>query len=159
MGMRKKWRATRLVLKEGLEAAFRANPDHVDNCRPRTYYGRFVQGLLMEAVKGKAVSIRMVMSLVDEEAPRNENPDEYEKEVLDWNEDGVWETMPQPEKPEEPDRPGDDRHSPEKRELKRRLERLMAGNEADQARARHIMQAALSGNFDLPAAPRTAQPP
>jgi hypothetical protein len=151
--MRKKRRHMRAILKEGLEAALRADPQVLEKCTPKTNYGALVRGLVQEAVKGKTTPLRTLMSLIDWEPPQagsEASEDVSDDGPWDWNADGVWETMPDPgpepkdeaEKDEtnEDDLYVDDRWPDGPRaELRRRLRLLMSGNEADRARARAII--------------------
>jgi len=140
-GIRARCRQMRAMLQEGVEAALRADPDMLERCNPKTGAGRYVRALVLEAGKGKMTAMKTVLSLLDWE------PDEDDFEASqaisdgtrwDWSADGVWETMPEAKATEEyvaddrwPDGP--------QAELKRRLERLLQGNEADQARAQAII--------------------
>jgi hypothetical protein len=153
-GIRKKRRHMRAILREGLEAALRADPQVLENCTPKTGYGRIVRGLVLEAGNAKTTPLKTLMSLIDWEPPAG--GDTSSEEVLDdgpwdWNADGVWETMPEPrlsdddeedgkEETDEDDLYVDDRWPDGPRaELERRLRLLMTGNEADRARAQAIM--------------------
>src|ERR1700733_15096885 len=106
MGIKKRWRHMQVVLKEGVEAAMRADCEVMETCKPKSIAGAFVRGLVLEAAKGKAISIRTVMSLVvwQPDAKESEDAADVAEEHLDWSDDGVWLTMPEAApKPEEPD--------------------------------------------------------
>lgn len=140
-GIRTKRRKVRAILRDGVEAALRADAEVLENCKPKTPMGRIVRGLVLEAGKGRMTAFKALMSLVDSEpdAPDSEDAQALADEpAWDWSADGVWETMPEAKATEEyvaddrwPDGP--------QAELKRRLERLLQGNEADQARAQVII--------------------
>jgi hypothetical protein len=147
-GIRLKRRRMKLDLKDGLEAALRANPEVLDTCKPKTCLGRLICGMVLEASKGKTTSLRQVMALLDWVPP--EPTEEFRKEAWDWNEDGVWETMPEAEPAGEP---VEEEDGPAKKELHRRLTRLLEGNAADQARAMTIIEALSSEKLEDASAP------
>src|SRR5579862_2941371 len=145
-GMRARRRHSRSILKEGVEAALRANPEVLEKCKPKTGYGALVRGLVLEAAKCKATPLKTLMSLIDWE------PDEDEEdgaEILeegrrDWSPEGVWETMPEPE-PAPDSRAAHEAGERARAELKRRLTRLVeAGQHEHVAR---IAEAIRSGNY------------
>jgi hypothetical protein len=154
--MRARWRKTRAILKEGLEAALRADPKVLEHCVPRTGAGLIVRGLVLEAGKGRTTSLKTLMSLIDWEPENGEAdlaaiPDETQ---WDWNEEGIWETLPEPAP--EPGAAAPE-EGPAKKELRRRITRLMEAG--DYERVARIMEAAVSGNYDGPdgaGAPSTA---
>jgi len=98
-GIRKKRRHMRAILKEGLEAALRADPDVLETCKPKTAYGRIICGLVLEAAKCKATPLKTLMSLIDWQ-PHEDDEDFVETDdetPWDWSPDGTWLTMPEPE--------------------------------------------------------------
>src|SRR5438445_6418223 len=129
-GIRAKRRALRAILREGLEAALRADPEVLEKCKPRTGAGRVVRGLVLEAGKGKTTPLKTLMSLVDWEEGA-ESEEIVDETHWDWSPEGVWETMPEAEPESEL---AEEEEGPAKQELRHRFERLMGGNEADQAR-------------------------
>jgi hypothetical protein len=141
-GIRAKRRHLRAIFKEGLEAALRADPAVLEKCTPKTGAGLFVRGLVLEAGKGKTTSIRTLMSLVDWE------PDENDEEILDetrwdWNAEGAWDTMPEAG-PEESE-PAEEEEGPAKKELRRRLNRLIeVGDHERVARVVEAMRQAVT---------------
>jgi hypothetical protein len=144
-GIRTKRRKVRAILRDGVEAALRADAEVLENCKPKTPMGRIVRGLVLEAGKGRMTAFKALMSLVDSEpdAPDSEDAQALADEpAWDWSADGVWETMPEAEaeKQDKEQYVADDRwpDGPQA-ELKRRLERLLQGNEADKARAAAII--------------------
>jgi hypothetical protein len=147
MGIKKKRRAMKAVLKEGLEAALRADADVLENCKPKTVMGRLVRGMVLEAAKCKATPLKTVMSLLDREADEGaEDQEIFDEPRWDWSPDGVWETMPEAE----PER-GEAREEvegPAKKELRRRINRLIEAG--DHERVAAIMEAARSGNYGEP---------
>jgi hypothetical protein len=148
-GIRGKRRHMRAIFKEGLEAALRADPKVLEKCNPKTGAGLFVRGLVLEAGKGRTTSIRTLMSLIDWEPDKNQEAEEIVDETgWDWNADGVWQTLPDAEAAEAPDYCEEDSQARE--ELHRRLTRLLAGNEADRARAAVIIEAMRTGNLEYP---------
>ena len=134
MGIRKKQRALRTVMREGVLAALRADGDVLEACKPRTALGRLVRGLVLEAIEGKAASLRVVMSFVNEEETAQEGeeaedmPDELQ---WDWSPEGVWRTMPEPAAAKQG--PDEVFAGPDKTEMGRRLAALMAAGEQDRA--------------------------
>ena len=147
-GIAKKRRHMRAILKEGLEAALRANPEVVENCTPRTFAGKLVRGMLIEAAKAKTTPLKEVMSLIDWQPPPGEATEDYVVETWDWSEDGVWETMPEEAPKTEAPEPEDDRP----RQELLRIERLI--EVGDFERVARIAQAMLSGEYrDPPTAP------
>ncbi|HLY06836.1 MAG TPA: hypothetical protein VKR31_13920 [Rhizomicrobium sp.] len=152
-GIRKKRRHMRAILKEGLEAALRADPQVLEKCTPKTGYGRIVRGLVLEAATCKATPLKTLMSLIDWE-PQEDDEDFEEIDddtPWDWSPDGVWETMPEPEPASEP---AEDPDGPAKEEFKRRLMRMLeAGQHEHVAR---ILDAIRSGNYGQPEPVSTA---
>ncbi|HLY04119.1 MAG TPA: hypothetical protein VKR31_00070 [Rhizomicrobium sp.] len=151
-GIRGKRRHTRSILKEGVEAALRANPEVLEKCKPKTAYGRLVCGLVLEAAKCKATPLKTLMQLIDWEPDTDEEAGDTADEAhRDWSPDGVWETMPEPEPAgetvEEPE--GEEAESPAKKELKRRLIRLVEAGQHEHAA--RILDAIRSGQYDRPA--------
>src|SRR5579862_4816052 len=117
--VRRKRRHMRSILKEGVEAALGADPETLEKCKPKTAYGRLVCGLVLEAAKCKATPLKVLMSLIDWEPDIDEEDEEIPDEAhRDWNPDGVWETMPEPEPAGDAD---EEMEGPAKEELKRRL--------------------------------------
>ena len=164
MGIRKRQWHLRSILREGLEAALRADPKVLETCAPKTGFGLIVRGLVLEAGRGRTSSLKTLMSLIDWEPEEREENEEFAEEAfLDWNKDGMWLTMPEKEveKPDKPKGGASARGAPAARgaavaaededyvddrwpdgpqaELERRLKLLMSGNEADQARAQAII--------------------
>ena len=141
-GMRARWRHSRAILKEGVEAALRASPEVLENCKPKTNYGALVRGLVLEAAKCKATPLKTVMSLIDWE-PRDDEDDveELDDSQRDWSADGVWETMPEAEPASEPAEQEEDGAA--KKELKRRITRLIEAGQHEHAA--RIMDAIRSG--------------
>lgn len=134
-GMRKKWRHSRAILKEGLEAALRSDPEIIDNCKPKTYFGRLIQGMVLEAAKCKATPLKTVMGLLDWKPDDwNEDDQATDDGPWDWNADGEWETKPEPE-PARPAGPKGD--TPEeaaaRTEFKRRINRLIEAGQHEHA--------------------------
>jgi hypothetical protein len=136
------------ILKEGLEAALRANPEVLEKCKPRTGVGLFVRGLVLEAGKGKTTSLRTLMSLVEWESNEEDGQDDPDGSLWDWSPDGVWETMPEAE-PEQGEA-REEVEGPAKKELRRRINRLIEAG--DHERVAAIMEAARSGTYGEPAA-------
>src|SRR2546423_7486531 len=87
---RPKRRAARAILKDGLEAALRADPEVMTNCKPKTCAGGIVRALVLGAGKGKMTALKTLMSLLDWEAEEEgEEPQEHSDEPRwDWS-DGV----------------------------------------------------------------------
>ena len=155
-GMRAKWRHSRLVLKEGLEAALRASPETIENCKPKTNYGALVRGLILESSKGKATALKTVMTLIDwvgEEEGDEVIPDEAHR---DWSPDGVWETMPEAEPPEE--EPAEAMEGPAKQEIRRRINRLIEVGDHEHA-ARIIARLKADADADDLLRAAAAKPP
>jgi len=143
-GMRVRWRHSRSVLKEGLEAALRASPEVIENCKPKTNYGVLIRGLILEAAKCKATPLKTMMALIDwrgEDEGDEEMPDEAHR---DWSPDGVWETMPE-EEPAPASEPVEE-DGPNRKELKRRLTRMIeAGQHEHVARIVAAIRASQAG--------------
>lgn len=147
-GIKKRRRHMRAILKEGLEAALRANPEVVENCKPKTFAGKLVRGMLIEAAKAKTTPLKQVMSLIDWE-PENgdediaEIPDDTE---WDWTEEGEWVTKPEAVAKAEPIE--DDEGERARAELKRRLTRLVETGQHEHAA--RIVEAIRSGQYGEP---------
>jgi hypothetical protein len=155
----RKHRPMRAILKEGLEAALRADPEVLEKCKPKTGAGALVRGLVLEAAKGKMTAFKELMRIVDREPDAEESEDVQgisDEPRWDWGADGVWRTLPEAGAGEAPDSEED---SAAREELHRRLTRLLAGNEADRARAAVIIEAMRTGNLEYPGANGTAAPP
>jgi hypothetical protein len=153
-GIRTRYRQMRATLTEGLRAALRADPEVLEKCKPKTGYGLLVRGLLVEAAKGKTISLKTVMSLIDGEPDAGEDVESREtldETRRDWSLDGEWQTVP--EAAAAHDEAGDDEDGPARKELLRRLEQLMLGDEADRKRAAAIVHAMHAGNFEHPNGP------
>ena len=138
----------RAILKEGLEAALRANPEVVENCKPKTFAGALVRGMLIEAAKAKTTPLKEVMSLIDWEPENGEEdvaeiPDHTE---WDWNEDGEWVTRPEPAAAK--DEPSEEEGERARAELKRRLTRLVETGQHEHAA--RIVEAIRSGQYGEP---------
>ena len=149
-GIRLRRRRTKAILKEGLEAALRADPEMLEKCKPKTGLGGIIRGLVLEAGKTKTTPLKLVMSLLawDEDENPNECVDETE---WDWSPEGVWETMPE----EEPE-PVEEAEGPATKELRRRIDRLIeVGDHERVARIMDAMRTAAYGD----AAPAMAAPP
>lgn len=95
-------RPLRLHLRNGIEAALRADPERLDESRTRTYMGRVVRSLVQEAGKGKTPSLKLMLALIDWEDP-DEQTDADEAAAIetrddepkwDWNEAGDWDYSP-----------------------------------------------------------------
>jgi len=145
MGIKKKRRAMKAVLKEGLEAALRADADVLENCKPKTVMGRLVRGMVLEAAKCKATPLKTIMSLLDREPDEGgEDPEIFDEPRWDWSREGVWETMPDAA-PETG--PTEEEEGPAKTELRRRVNRLMeAGEHEHVARIVEAMRAEVYGH-------------
>ncbi|HLY05932.1 MAG TPA: hypothetical protein VKR31_09315 [Rhizomicrobium sp.] len=146
-GMRAKWRHSRSILKEGLEAALRASPEVLEKCKPKTNYGNLVRGLVLEAAKCKATPLKTLMSLIDWEPAEDEEDGEeiLEEGRRDWSPEGVWETMPEAVPASEP---ADEQEELAKQEVKRRLMRMLeAGQHEHVAR---IVDVIRSGKYSEP---------
>src|SRR5579862_351710 len=97
-GMRARRRHSRSILKEGVEAALRANPEVLEKCKPKTGYGALVRGLVLEAAKCKATPLKTLMALIDWDGDDDPGDDaDIPEDKRDWSPEGVWETMPEPE--------------------------------------------------------------
>jgi len=90
-GIRKKRRHVKSILKEGLEAALRADPEVLEKCKPKTAYGRLVCGLVLEAAKCKATPLKTLMSIIDWEPPEGEGEceEDLDETRRDWSPEGV----------------------------------------------------------------------
>ena len=141
-GMRVRWRHSRAILKEGLEAALRASPEVLENCKPKTNYGRLIRGLILEAAKCKATPLKTVMALIDWNGEDDGGEEMSDEAHRDWSPDGVWETMPEPEPASEP---VEEEDGPAKKELKRRLTRLIEAGQHEHAA--RIIDAIRSGAY------------
>ena len=64
-GIRPKRRRTKAILKEGLEAARRANLEMLEKCKPKTGLGGIIRGMVVEAAKAKTTPLRQVMALLE----------------------------------------------------------------------------------------------
>jgi len=146
-GIQKKRRHVKSILKEGLEAALQADPEVLEKCKPKTAYGRLVCGLVLEAAKCKATPLKTLMSIIDWEPPEGEGEceEDLDETRRDWSPEGVWETMPEPVCASEPIA---DTESPAKKELKRRLTRLVEAGQHEHAA--RIVEAIRSGQYDAP---------
>jgi len=149
-GMRARRRHSRSILKEGVEAALRANPEVLEKCKPKTGYGALVRGLVLEAAKCKATPLKTLMALIDWEG--EDDPDEageiVDEDGRDWSPEGVWETMPEPG-PGPESEAADEENERAKAEVKRRLTRMLeAGQHEHVAR---IVDAIRSGAYGEPA--------
>jgi hypothetical protein len=134
------------VLKEGLEAALRADAEVLENCKPKTVMGRLVRGMVLEAAKCKATPLKTVMSLLDREPDEGgEGQEIFDEPRWDWSREGVWETMPEAAPESEP---AEEVEGPAKKELRRRINRLIEAG--DHERVAAIMEAARSGNYGEP---------
>jgi len=145
-GIRAKRRTMRAILKAGLEAALRADADVLENCKPKTVMGRLVREMVLEAAKCKATPLKTLMSLIEwEPAEDKDAQGDPGEQRWDWSPEGVWETMPEAE-PDESEG-GEDVEGPAKRELRRRVHRLMeAGEHEHVARIVEAMRAEVYGN-------------
>ena len=115
----------------------------MENCTPRTFARKLVRGILIEAAKAKTTPLKEVMALIDwTPPPANGTTEDYVEETWDWSEDGVWETMPEPEETPTTGEPEDERP---RQELLRRVERLI--EVGDFERVARIAQAMLSGKY------------
>ena len=136
MGIRPRRRRTKAILKEGLEAALRANLELLEKCKPKTGLGGIIRGMVVEASKAKTTPLRQVMALLDWKD--DEDASEFVDETdWDWSPEGVWKTMPEPE-PERGE-PVEEAEGPAKKELMRRIERLI--EVGDHERVARIMDA------------------
>ena len=154
MGIRKKRRAMKAVLKEGLEAALRADAEVMEKCMPKTVMGRLVRGMVLEAAKCKATPLKTVMSLLDWEPVAGENQeaeDIADEPQWDWSPEGEWLTMPEAAPASEP---AVEEEGPAKKELRRRINRLIEAG--DHERVARIMEAARAVTYGEPS---VAAPP
>jgi hypothetical protein len=152
-GIRPRRRRTKAILKEGLEAALRANLELLEKCKPKTGLGGIIRGMVVEASKSKTTPLRQVMALLEWEGV--EDASEFVDETdWDWSPEGVWETMPE----EEPERgePVADKEGPAKKELRRRIDRLIeVGDHEPEASIIHPMRTPANGEPP----PAVAAPP
>ncbi|HEX3429385.1 MAG TPA: hypothetical protein VHT03_00750 [Rhizomicrobium sp.] len=120
-GIKKRRRHMKAILREGLEAALRADPAVLEKCRPKTGYGLLVRGLVLEAGKCKATPLKTVMSLIDwaGEEESGDGEEISDDTPWDWNSDGVWTTTPEAAPAAEEPMEG-----PHKDELRWRVARL-----------------------------------
>ena len=150
-GIRKRRRQMRAILKEGLEAALTADPEVLENCKPKTAAGRLVIGLLLEAAKCKATPLKILMSLVDWDADKacDEGRDADDGTPWDWSEDGEWLTMPEAEPAPGPAPATEEKDDGKARaELVRRLTRLEEAGQHEQVAK--IVAAIRSGQYGGP---------
>jgi len=153
-GIRPKRRRTKAILKEGLEAARRANLEMLEKCKPKTGLGGIIRGMVVEAAKAKTTPLRQVMALLDWED--DEDGSEFVDETdWDWSPEGVWETLPE----EEPERgkPVEDKEEPAKKELRRRIDRLI--EVGDHERVARIMDAMRTAAYGAPPPAAATAPP
>jgi len=158
-GIRPRRRRTKAILKEGLEAALRVNPEVLEKCKPRTGLGGIIRGMVLEAGKQKTTPLRLVMSLLDWKD--DEDASEFVDETdWDWSPEGVWKTLPEAE-PEcdepERDEPVEEKEGPAKKELRRRIDRLI--EVGDHERVARIMDAMRTAAYGEPPPGVAAAPP
>jgi len=90
-------RSIRTHLRDGIEAALRANAETLANCKPRTVLGLIVRGLVLEAGNGKMTALKLVLWLLDwncENEATEAAPGNFELINPDWSTDGVWLAQP-----------------------------------------------------------------
>src|SRR5690348_5280289 len=68
--------AFRLTLRDGLEAALKADPEVIATCKPKTGVGGLVQGMMHQASKGRITTIKLILELLDEEDEAEDEPGE-----------------------------------------------------------------------------------
>ena len=163
----KRRRTIHAHLKDGIEAALRAEPYFLAVTKTRTTLGLVIRELTLEAARGKVQMIRLMLTLLAYEEPEEVEEAECvpDDTVWDWNEDGVWEGKPnsEAEVAEEKsraremadmllagDHPREDNWA--RKELHRRLMRVIEGREEEEARQAQAAEAAAakfpqSGNF------------
>ena len=153
-GIRPRRRRTKAILKEGLEAALRANLEVLEKCKPKTGLGGIIRGMVLEAGKAKTTPLRQVMALLawkdDEDA--SEFVDETD---WDWSPEGEWENLPEEES--ERGESSKQKEGPAKKELRRRIERLI--EVGDHERVARIMDAMRTAAYGEPPPTVAAAPP
>ena len=153
-GIRQRRRRTKAILKEGLEAALRADPEVLEKCKPKTGLGGIIRGLVLEAGKTKTTPLKLVMSLLAWE--EDENPNECVDETeWDWSPEGVWTTLAE-EEPESRE-PVEEAEGPATKELRRRIDRLI--EVGDHERVAKIMDAMRTAAYGGAPPAGTAAPP
>lgn len=153
-GIRRRRRRTKAILKDGLEAALRADPEVLEKCKPKTGLGGIIRGLVLEAGKTKTTPLKQVMSLLDWE--EDENPSECVDETeWDWSPEGEWETMPE-EEPADGE-PAEQAEGPAQKELRRRIDRLI--ETGDHERVAKIMDAMRTAAYGEPPPAVAGAPP
>lgn len=93
-------RPLQLHLRNGIEAALRADPKKLDETDPRTCMGRVARSLVQKAGEGETPALKLMLSMIEWKDPEGDTEEAATVEARndepkwDWNESGDWDFAP-----------------------------------------------------------------